>query len=79
MPSANLPFDKSVLPNDPSVWQCEVLALESDERLIGRYASLARLSTSVRFNKPQMEIIESDAAEIREVLEARGLTFGEPS
>lgn len=69
----------SVLPADPSTWQREVLAIEGDERLIGRYAELARLSTSPRFNKPQREILEDDAREVREVLEARGMTFKEPS
>lgn len=62
---------------EESAWQRTVLADESDERLIGRYAELARLTTSPRFNRPQMEILESDAAEIRQVLEARGMTFAE--
>lgn len=65
------------MPSEQSVWQRKVLADESDERLIGRYAELARLTTSPRFNKPQMEILEGDAAEIREILEARGMTFAE--
>lgn len=56
----------------------EVLVDESDERLIGRYAELARLSTSPRFHRPQRAILEDDAAVIREVLESRGMSFGEP-
>lgn len=64
--------------NTLSAWQRDVLTNESDERLLGRYAELGRLTTSPRFNKPQMEILKSDAAEIQEVLEARGMTFGEP-
>jgi hypothetical protein len=62
-----------------SAWQREVLADESDERLIGRYAELGRLLTSVRFNKPQREIFTDDANEIREVLESRGMTFKDPA
>lgn len=54
------------------------LATDSDERLIGRYAALARLSTSPRFNRPQMEVIKDEAADVREELERRGMKFFPP-
>lgn len=54
------------------------LTKKSDENLLGQYDALARLSTSVRFNRPQMEIIESDAAEVREELQRRGFKFFKP-
>ena len=56
----------------------QYLASDGDERLIGRYAALARLSTSVRFNRPQREIIEDEAADVREELERRGHKFYKP-
>jgi hypothetical protein len=47
---------------------------ESDERLLGRYAEVARLLTSPRFNKPQLEVLEDEVELLRACLEDRGMT-----
>jgi hypothetical protein len=48
------------------------------EELHGAYQMCARLLTSPRFNKPQREVIEEQAYEVKDQLEALGVTFAEP-